>query len=79
MIGADCGDPNIAASFLLQAALRANSSGVVLFSTTSPSHLRSAIASFERSYSSDSTALDAFLTLVEAELHDVADSKEDSH
>jgi hypothetical protein len=68
MIGADCGDPDVAASFLLQAAFRDNSSGVVLFSTANPQHVRNAAATLEMFHSSHGPALDRFLGLVDAEL-----------
>lgn len=72
-IGADCGDASIAASLLLQTALRANSSGIVLFSTTSFPHLHSAVRSAETLYSSDVSLLDRFTNMVNAELRDIRD------
>jgi D-threo-aldose 1-dehydrogenase len=68
-IGSDCGDPDIGASFLLRAAFRDNSSGVVLFSTTHPSRIHSAVTAFEIFRSSDDAALDVFLQMVNIELH----------
>ena len=47
IVGADCADPDVAASFLLRAAFRANSSGVVLFSTAHTSRIRGATAALE--------------------------------
>jgi D-threo-aldose 1-dehydrogenase len=38
-IGADLADPNVIASLLLHYALRSNSPGIVLFSSTNPAHL----------------------------------------
>jgi D-threo-aldose 1-dehydrogenase len=68
-IGADCGDPDVAASFLLRAALRENASGVVLFSSTRPSRIRGAVDAIEAaSDPAAGPALDAFLQLVDAEL-----------
>jgi D-threo-aldose 1-dehydrogenase len=72
-IGADCGNLDIAASFLLRAALRDNSSGVVLFSTTYPSRVRSAVTALEMFHSSEDPALDAFLQMVDAELRKIPD------
>lgn len=72
-VGADCGDPGIAASFLLRAALQDNRSGVVLFSSTHPSHIRSAASTLEVFHGSEDPALDAFLHMVDAELRQVSD------
>jgi D-threo-aldose 1-dehydrogenase len=68
IVGADCGDPDVVASFLLQAASRANSSGVVLFSTIHPSRVRSAVATLDMSHSYNELALDVFLRMVDDEL-----------
>jgi D-threo-aldose 1-dehydrogenase len=68
MVGADCGDREVVASFLLRAASRVNSSGVVLFSTVHPSHVRSAAATLDVSNPRDELALDAFLRMVGDEL-----------
>jgi D-threo-aldose 1-dehydrogenase len=67
-VGEDCGDPEIAASFLLRAAFRDNRSGVVLFSTVHPSRMRSATAALEMSHSPDESTLDAFLQMVDVDL-----------
>jgi D-threo-aldose 1-dehydrogenase len=72
-IGVDCGDASIAASLLLQTALRANSSGIVLFSTTSFAHLHGAVRSAETLCSSDVSLLDRFINMVNAELRDIRD------
>jgi D-threo-aldose 1-dehydrogenase len=71
IIGADCGDSDIAASFLLRSALRANSSGVVLFGATQLSHIRTASAALEKQLSaaSDNSDIDSFISLVNAELY----------
>jgi D-threo-aldose 1-dehydrogenase len=67
-IGADCGRPEVAASFLLSAALRANGSGVVLCSTVQPARIRAAVTAVERSVMTSDPALEAFLHLVDTEL-----------
>src|SRR5579859_7286303 len=68
--GADCGDPDITSSFLLRSALQANSSGVVLFGTTSLSHIRTAAGALEKHLStlSDKSDIGSFISLVNAEL-----------
>jgi D-threo-aldose 1-dehydrogenase len=53
------------ASLLLRAAFRANSSGVVLFSTGKPTRIRSAVAELQRLHMSEAIDLDAFLRLVD--------------
>jgi D-threo-aldose 1-dehydrogenase len=68
-IGADCADPEVAASFLMRAALRENSQGVVLFSTVHDSRMRSAVDVAETFRASADPALDAFLRMAELELH----------
>jgi D-threo-aldose 1-dehydrogenase len=65
-VGADCGDPGTVAPFLLWAALRDNSPGVVLFGSTKPSHIRSAANVL--SQAPEDPALDAFFGMVDAEL-----------
>jgi D-threo-aldose 1-dehydrogenase len=71
-VGADCGDPEVATSFLLRAALRDNPSGVVLFSSTRLSRIRGAVSVLEAaSHSPEDPALDAFLHMVDAELRQV--------
>jgi hypothetical protein len=77
-VDADCGDPEVAAIFLLRAALRANSSGVVLFSSTHRSHIRTAAATLEIFHSSEDPALDAFLHMVDAELRQAPSIGEDA-
>jgi D-threo-aldose 1-dehydrogenase len=78
-VGADCGDPEVAASFLLRTALRDNASGVVLFSSTRPSHIRGAATVLETSpHSSEDAALDAFLNLVDAELRQVPEREREN-
>jgi len=70
IIGADCGDPDVTSSFLLRAALKANSSGVVLFGATQLSHIRTAATALEEHLSpvSDKSDTGAFISLVNAEL-----------
>jgi D-threo-aldose 1-dehydrogenase len=67
-IGADCGRPEIAASFLLSAAVRANGSGVVLFSTVQPARIHAAVTAVERSVIASDPALEAFQRLADREL-----------
>lgn len=73
-VGADCGDPDIAATILLRAAFRDNSSGVVLFSSIHPSRVRSAATTLEKFHPSEIPALDAFLQMVDAELRTLPDA-----
>jgi aryl-alcohol dehydrogenase-like predicted oxidoreductase len=70
IIGADCGDPDIASSFLLRFALQANSSGVVLFGATQLSHVRTAAAALDKQLSpiSDKSDIGSFMSLVNTEL-----------
>lgn len=70
IIGADCGEPDIASSFLLRSALQANSSGVVLFGATQLPHIRTAAAALEKHLSnvSDDSDMGSFISLVRAEL-----------
>ena len=70
IVGLDCGDSDVTSSFLLQSALQANSSGVVLFGTTRLSHIRTAATALERylSAASDKSDIDSFMSLVNAEL-----------
>jgi D-threo-aldose 1-dehydrogenase len=76
-VDADCGNPEIAASFLLRAALRNNSSGVVVFSSTCASHISSAAATLQ-SFQPEDSALNAFLRLAEAEFGPDASSERDA-
>jgi D-threo-aldose 1-dehydrogenase len=66
-IGEDCGNPEVAASFLFRAAFRANSSGVVLFSATQPLHMQAAVAALEVFRSHADEGLEAFLRMVYTE------------
>jgi D-threo-aldose 1-dehydrogenase len=78
-VGADCGDPEVATSFLLLAALRENASGVVLFSSTRPSHIRGVMPVLEAaSHSLEVPALDAFLHMVDAELRPIPETARES-
>jgi len=70
-VGSDCGDPDIVASFLLRAALRDNSPGVVLFGSTKPSRVRSAANLV--SQAPEGPDLDAFLRMLDAELGQLPD------
>jgi D-threo-aldose 1-dehydrogenase len=70
LTGTNCGNRDNVASFLLRAALRANGPGVVLFSTTSPSHIRSAASDLQMFHRSEDPALDSFAALVDAELRE---------
>ena len=72
MIGSDCGDPDVAASFLLQAAFKANSSGIVLFSTSRPSRIQAAVAAHEKLSSLNEAGLDSFMHMVNLELTPVS-------
>lgn len=64
VIGTDCGDPQALASLLLRDALRANSSGVVLFSTTNAAHIRTAVEAAAMDPAAPDDALEAFRGLV---------------
>jgi D-threo-aldose 1-dehydrogenase len=70
LLGADCGEPEVAASLLLRAALRENRSGVVLFGTISPHRIYGAVAAAEMSAAAASPSLDTFLDLIDGELHE---------
>jgi D-threo-aldose 1-dehydrogenase len=69
-IGADCGDYDVTASFLLRSALQANNTGVVLFGTTQLSHITAAATAFEKhlATASDNSDVSAFISLANAEL-----------
>jgi D-threo-aldose 1-dehydrogenase len=66
------------ASLLLRAAFRANSSGVVLFSTGKPARIRDAVADLQSFHSSEDPDLDAFLHLVDIEEGKVPDPERKS-
>jgi predicted oxidoreductase len=70
LIGADCGDYDVTAAFLLRSALQANSTGMVLFGTTQLSHITAAAAALEKhlSTTSDNSDVSAFISLVNMEL-----------
>jgi D-threo-aldose 1-dehydrogenase len=74
-VDADCGDSDVAASFLVRAALRNNSNGVVLFSSNHASRIRSAAATLEVSHSAEDPTLDAFLRMVDTELRQIPDAE----
>jgi D-threo-aldose 1-dehydrogenase len=63
------------ASLLLRAAFRANSSGVVLFSTGKPARIRRAVADLQSFHLSEDPDLDAFLQLVDIEQGKVQNSE----
>lgn len=62
--GTDCGDAAALASLLLRDALRANPSGVVLFSTTKVEHIRIAVEAAAIGPAVADEALDGFRRLV---------------
>jgi D-threo-aldose 1-dehydrogenase len=66
-VGADCGVPETTAALLLRAALRENTSGVVLFSTIRPERIDSAVTAADVHNGPD-PVLDAFMRLVDSEL-----------
>jgi hypothetical protein len=69
--GADCGDPEVTASFLLRAAFQANSDGVVLFGATRSQHISTASAiagQSRRLVATENSDLDSFMSLVRTEL-----------
>jgi D-threo-aldose 1-dehydrogenase len=63
------------ASLLLRAAFRANSGGVVLFSTGKPSRIRSAVADLQSFHLSEDPDLDTFLRLIDIEQQTVQNSE----
>jgi D-threo-aldose 1-dehydrogenase len=68
MVGANsCRTESTIGSLLLRAAFRANSSGVVLFSTGKPTRIRSAVADLQSLQLPEDPDLDAFLRLVDIE------------
>jgi D-threo-aldose 1-dehydrogenase len=70
LLDADCGEPEIAASMLLRAALRENESGVVLFGTIRPHRIHGAVAAAEMTAAAASPSLDTFLDLIDGELRE---------
>jgi aryl-alcohol dehydrogenase-like predicted oxidoreductase len=66
-VGRDCGDPDVVASLLLQDALDRNPDGAVLFSTTRPERIASAVAA-ARALGGEPEALAAFRRQVAAGL-----------
>ena len=76
VIGADCGNPEIGASFLLRAAFKQNSSGVVLFSTTRVSRVNRAAAALEATTTAPADpALNSFFHMVDTELRGIPGGK----
>lgn len=67
LLDADCGEPEIAASLLLRAALQENKSGVVLFGTIRPHRIFGAVAAAEMPEGPASASLDTLLNLIDAE------------
>ena len=65
----DCRNPEVIASLLLAAALRENSSGIVLFSTIRPHRIQLAINAVLTSSAPANQILDAVLGLTEIEPH----------
>lgn len=63
---ADCGNAEVLASLLLSAALRANSSGIVLFSTVRPHRIRQAVEAAQTSAEPGGHAPEAMLRLATA-------------
>lgn len=63
-IGADLANPNVAASLLLHYALRSNSAGMVLFSSTNPAHVEANIREAQ-SQRFDDLQLKHFLAFVD--------------
>jgi D-threo-aldose 1-dehydrogenase len=63
-IGADLTDPKVIASFLLHYALRSNSGGIVLFSSTNPAHLEANVRDVQ-AQPFDDAQLGSFLTFVD--------------
>jgi len=74
-IGADCGMPDMAASFLLRAAFHDNNNGIVLFSATNPLHILGAVATLEMCHSSEDAAIVSFLQMVDVELRKIPNSE----
>lgn len=68
LLDADCGEPEVAASLLLRAALRENESGAVLFGTIRLHRVHGAVAAAEISTAAASSTLDSFLGLINSEL-----------
>ena len=68
LIGADCSQPEVAATMLLHAAFRENRSGVVLFSTIHPNRISSAVTAAEIDDAVEARTLDIFMDAVDLEL-----------
>jgi len=64
LIGADLADPGVIASLLLHYALRSNSAGIVLFSSTNPTHLEANVREVQ-SPRFDDLQLEHFLAFVD--------------
>ena len=62
-VGVDCGIPEVVATLLLRWAMRQNDSGVVIFGTVRPDHIRSAVEA-----GAAGGDLESFLLLVNKEL-----------
>jgi diketogulonate reductase-like aldo/keto reductase len=67
-VGADCANPHTIATFLLKDAMRANTNGTVLYSTTRPERLRDAAALFVSDPTQPDTSLEVFRQLVRSEM-----------
>jgi D-threo-aldose 1-dehydrogenase len=68
LAGADCGEPEVAASILLRAAFRENSSGVVLFSTIHSERISVAAAAAGMGNTAEAGALEEIMEAVGAGL-----------
>lgn len=78
LIGADCAQPEVAASLLLRAACRRNDSGVVLFCTSRAPRIAKAVDAVRPAAGTEDPALDAFIGLVTTEVPDPA-AREETH
>jgi D-threo-aldose 1-dehydrogenase len=67
-VGHDCSDPEVIVPLLLRQAVRENPDGVVLFGTIYPEHVLSAATALSGSRNGRDEDLDAFRSLVDAEL-----------
>ena len=67
-VGADCGDREVVASFLMRAALRENSAGIVLFCSVRAAHIDAVVRAAEGFHEDEDPTLDAFLRMVELEV-----------
>jgi len=76
-VGIDCSKSEVIAGFLMMDAVRANSSGIVLYSTTRPERIQGTMATLSNVAHQDSHSLEKFRELVARELKTTGASPKD--